>query len=149
MSDKSIACSYGVTPLTSLKDDGIVVREARLRVAEVYVPSPNLGLRLRDKLGPDASQELSKAFEEVENDMLTLAAERFDRRLAAVECNLRQDMARMQTGLRVAIAEGLATIRKDMNETRADVIRWSFMFWIGQLAATAALLGLMLRLAGR
>ena len=109
------------------------------------VVSPTLGLRLRDKLGPDASHELCNAFEEAQNDMVTIATERFDRRLAAVECNLRQDMARMETGLRVALAEGLAKIRTDMNESRADMIRWSFMFWIGQFAATAALLGLMLR----
>ena len=110
---------------------------------------PNLGLRLRDKLGPEASQDLSNAFEEVQKDMLTTTAERFDRRLIGVECNLRQDMTRMEAGLRVAIAEGLAKIGTDMNETRADVIRWSFMFWIGQFAATAALLAFMLRWSGR
>jgi len=38
---------------------------------------PNLGLRLRDKLGPEASQDLSRAFEEVQNDMLTITTERF------------------------------------------------------------------------
>ena len=107
--------------------------------------SPTLGLRLRDKLGPDASHELCNAFEEAQNDMVTIATERFDRRLAAVECNLRQDMTRLETSLRIALAEGLAKIRTDMNESRADMIRWSFMFWIGQFAATAALLGLMLR----
>ena len=110
---------------------------------------PVLGLRLRDKLGAEATQDLGNAFEEVQKDMLTIATERFDSRLAAVECHLRQDMTRMETSLRIALTEGLATIRADMNETRADVIRWSFMFWAGQFAATAVLLGLMLRLMGR
>lgn len=36
-----------------------------------------------------------------------------------------------------------------MSEMRVDVIRWSFLFWIGQFAATAALLGYMLRSIAR
>jgi hypothetical protein len=109
------------------------------------VIQPVLGLRLRDKLGPEATQDLSNAFEEVQKDMLTIAAERFDSRLVSVECHLRQDMARMETGLHVAIAEGLAKIRTDMSEVRADVLRWSFLFWIGQFTATLALVGVLLR----
>lgn len=122
--------------------------------------TPSLGLRLRDKLGPDASQDLSHAFEEVQSDMLTITAERFDGRLLAVgselrseiyqtQSDLRQDMARMDAGIRVALAEGLSTIRTEMSEMRVDVIRWSFLFWIGQFAATAALLGYMLRSVAR
>ena len=118
--------------------------------------TPSLGLRLRDKLGSDASQDLSHAFQEVQNDMLTLTTDRLDGRLIAVgselrseiyqtQSELRQEMARMDAGIRVALAEGLSKIRTEMSEMRVDVIRWSFVFWIGQFAATAALLGFMLR----
>ncbi len=110
---------------------------------------PNLGLRLRDKLGPEASQDLGTAFEEVHKQMLTTAAERFDSRLVSVEYNLRLEMTRIETGLHVALAEGLAKIRTEMSELRTDVLRWSFLFWIGQFAATAALLGVMLQFMGR
>src|SRR5206468_357910 len=106
---------------------------------------PVLGLRLRDKLGPEGTQDLGDAFEEAQTDMLRMAAERFDSRLASVECHLRQDMTRMETGLHVALAEGLAKIRTEMSELRTDVLRWSFVFWIGQFTATAALIGLILR----
>ena len=115
-----------------------------------------LGLRLRDKLGSEASQDLSNAFQEVQNDMLALTTDRFDGRLIAVgselrseiyqtQSELRQEMARMDAGIRVALTEGLSKIRTEMSEMRVDVIRWSFVFWIGQFAATAALLGFMLR----
>ena len=118
--------------------------------------APSLGLRLRDKLGSEASQDLSNAFQEVQNDMLTLTTDRFDGRLIAVgselrseiyqtQSELRQEMARMDAGIRVALTEGLSKIRTEMSEMRVDVIRWSFVFWIGQFAATAALLGFMLR----
>jgi hypothetical protein len=76
----------------------------------------NLGLRLRDKLGPEASQDLSHAFEEVQNDMLTITTERFEGRLIAVgselrseiyrtQSELREEMARMDASLRITLAE--------------------------------------------
>jgi hypothetical protein len=110
---------------------------------------PNIGLRLRDTLGPDASQDLSHAFEEMRNDMLTMTADRFEGRLTAVGSELREDMARMDSGVRIALTEGLSKIRMDMSEARVNVVYWSFLFWIGQFAATAALLGFMLRSVAR
>jgi hypothetical protein len=110
---------------------------------------PNLGLRFRDKLGAEASQDLSNAFEEVQTDMLTITAERFEGRLAAVGSGLREDMVRMDSGVRIALAEGLSKIRTDISEARANVVYWSFLLWLGQLAATAALLGYVLRWAVR
>ena len=110
---------------------------------------PNIGLRLRDKLGPDASQELGHAFEQMGNDMLTMTADRFEGRLTAIGSELREDMARMDSGVRNALTEGLSKIRMDMSEARVNVVYWSFLFWIGQFAATAALLGFMLRSVAR
>jgi hypothetical protein len=40
-------------------------------------------------------------------------------------------------------------IRTDISEARVNVAYWSFLFWIIQFAATAALLGYMLRWAAR
>jgi hypothetical protein len=121
---------------------------------------PTLGLRLRDKLGPEASQDLSHAFEEVQNDMLTITTERFEGRLIAVaaelrseihktQSDLRQDMARMDAGIHMTLTEGLSKIRTDLSESRVEVMHWSFFFWLGQFAATGALIGLLLRMANR
>jgi hypothetical protein len=131
-------------------DDGIVVWEVEPRgKCGVLMVQPNLGLRLRDKLGPEASQDLSRAFEEVQTDMLTIITERFEGRLIAVGAELREDMVRMDSGVRIAFAEGLSKIRTDISEARVNVVYWSFLFWLGQFAATAALMGFMLRWAGR
>ena len=112
---------------------------------------PTLGLRLRDKLGPEASQDLSGAFEEMENAMLTLVTERFDARLAAalsdLRSELRQEMAKMDAGIRITLTAELSKIRIDMSDGRAELIRWSFFFWVGQFAATAAVIGLLWRIA--
>jgi hypothetical protein len=118
--------------------------------------TPDLGPRLRLRLGPDATEDLSDAFEEVQNDMLRITTERFEGRLVAVsaelqaelfrtQCQLRQEMAVGDAALRVTLLDGLANIRTEMAGLRADVLRWSFLFWVGQVGAIAAMLAWLVR----
>ena len=65
------------------------------------------------------------------DDVLSLAAERFERRLT-------EEVA----GLRVALV-------REIYDLKADMLKWTFLFWVGQFAAFAALLGYMLRVSGR
>ena len=57
--------------------------------------------------------------------VLSVAAERFERRLA-------EEIA----GLRVAVIE-------EIHVGRVETFKWAFLFWIGQVAAFAALLAFM------
>jgi hypothetical protein len=41
--------------------------------------------------------------------------------------------------------EGFAAIRQEMSNQRAELLKWSFAFGIGQLAAMCGLLAFMLR----
>jgi hypothetical protein len=36
-------------------------------------------------------------------------------------------------------------VRLDIANLRAELLKWSFLFWIGQLAAVAGLVSLLLR----
>src|SRR5947209_8721319 len=70
--------------------------------------------------------------------VLSVAAERFDRRLAEEIADLRVELMR-------EMHAGFTAIRKEMADQRVEFLRWSFAFWVGQLAATAGLLAFMLR----
>lgn len=59
--------------------------------------------------------------------VMNLAVERFERRLA-------EELWKF----RVAVTQEIAT-------TRVELLRWSFVFWVGQVAAIAGLLAFMLR----
>lgn len=74
--------------------------------------------------------------------MLTSATERFERRLTQEISLLRQDFHQ-------SLNEGLAGIRTELANVRVEMLRWSFVFWIGEVAAVAALLAFMLRASGR
>jgi hypothetical protein len=86
---------------------------------------------LRTRLGDDATFGLIELLEtERKNgsqEVLSTAADRFERRLAEELSGLRQQ------------------ITQELVTTRVDMLKWSFVFWIGQVAAMAALLSFMLR----
>jgi len=99
--------------------------------------------------------------------VLSAEAERFERRLTeevsglraelhdqvgALRTELHDQVAALRTELRDQVAalrtethDGLAAVRQEMHAMRADILKWSFLFWIGQVATMAALLSFMLR----
>jgi len=44
----------------------------------------------------------------------------------------------------LAIKEDVINIRKEINQSKADAIKWIFIFWIGQVGATLAIAMLFL-----
>ena len=77
---------------------------------------------LREKLGDRASDGLVTMFA----DAYRLANESFERRL---DQNTALLMERFE---------------RRLAELRADLLKWSFLFWAGQVAAIAGILALML-----
>lgn len=66
--------------------------------------------------------------------VLSIAAERFERRLAGEI-----------SAVRIEIANLRADLRADMANLRADMLKWSLLFWVGQFAALTAAMSYMLR----
>ena len=67
---------------------------------------------------------------------------------------LRQEMAGLRleltgemAGLRLECTTGFAQFRQELSAQRVELLRWSFLFWIGQVAATAGLISLSLHFA--
>ena len=101
---------------------------------------------VREKLGDEGTFGLIELLDAEQKDwsdrMLTTAADRFERRLTEETGLLRQDFHR-------TLNDGLGAIRADLANARVEMLRWSFVFWIGQVAAVAALLAFLLRTTGR
>lgn len=79
---------------------------------------------------------------------MTLAVDRFERRLTDEISSLRVDFTREVSGLRQDIGRQISDVRHDLGQVRVELLKWSFLFWIGQVAAVAGLLALMLRAGG-
>jgi hypothetical protein len=85
----------------------------------------------------------------VRADMGLLASKDFvTSQIAAVRADMSLLASKEQiAALRVEMAEGFARIRKEMGDQRVELLRWTFLFWIGQVAAMAGLLSLAMRYA--
>jgi hypothetical protein len=90
---------------------------------------------LRERLGHDATVGLlefvSAEQAEWSDRVLSVGVERFERRLA-------EELAT----LRVALVQ-------EIHDGRVQTIRWTFMFWVGQMTAFIAVLALLFRIVGR
>ena len=94
--------------------------------------------------GAELRADLARTQSELRGD-LTRTQSELRAELACTKSELRQEMTQMDAGLRVAFMEGFSKLRADLADVRVEAIRWSFLFWVGQLAAMAALLAYMLR----
>jgi predicted solute-binding protein len=68
--------------------------------------------------------------------------------MAAGHAALRQEVNSGDTALREATAgvlREISDLRLDMTTMRFELLKWSFVFWVGQVLAVAAILGLFLR----
>jgi hypothetical protein len=104
-----------------------------------------ISVRLRERLGEDASEDLAFAIDGAKGDMIAICQDKFEARLVVVAAELRQDMTKLDANLRVTMADGFAALRKEMSEMRVDMIRACFLFWLGQFAALVVALNYMLR----
>lgn len=89
---------------------------------------------LHDRLGPDGSgglvSALNAAGREWKDEVMTAAIDRFERRIVEEASKLRVDIANTESRLQARIA---------------DLMKWSFVFCIGQVIAMTAIMGAMLR----
>ena len=97
---------------------------------------------LADRLGRDATLGLleftATSSERWSEHVLSLAEERYERRLTQEVSALRVELIR-------EFYNGLAGIRRELSHVRVELFKRSFLFWVGQVAATAGLLAFMLR----
>lgn len=93
---------------------------------------------LSARLGPDATKGLGDLLDaerrDREEQVLSVAGERFERRLVEEASKLRVEMAAVGSALRQEIA-------KD----RFELLKWMFLFWVSQLAAMSAIMSFLLR----
>ena len=105
---------------------------------------------LRGLLGENGATALADLLQERGDSVLSIATDRFERRLGEECGKLRGEMLDMRaelrsdmTLLRADMAKLGADLRGDFKveiaNTRADLLKWSFLFWVGQVAATTAL----------
>ena len=119
---------------------------------------------LQERLGAEGTSDLVRLLNTAEaewsDDVLNRSQDRFERRVVDVAAGVRVDVAReaaalqgeiagLRTEMKVEISEGFASIRQELATSRVELLKWSFLFWVGQVFAIVALVGAMLRAMGQ
>ncbi len=112
---------------------------------------------LRTKLGDDGAEALVEFFNEVQEanspkeEIIEIVEEKFERRLseemgklrvemAEMKSELRNEMAEMKSELRGEMADMKSELNNKMGSMRADIIKWMFVFWVGQIGVMIGIL---------
>lgn len=127
---------------------------------------------LRSRLGEEAARDLvelvNAAGRAQREDTVMLVGERFERRVVEVQSGLEQRITQVKSDLEQRIAEVKSELEQRIVEVkseleqrinavkseleqriahlRADLIKWMFVFWMGQVAVMAGLVGLLYNL---
>src|SRR5262249_54137655 len=114
---------------------------SRSRKADV-MERTRVSLALRERLGAAGGAGLQEFVDHelirVEERVLNLAVERFERRLVTEAAGLRVELT-------TKMMDGFSAIRQELATNRVEALRWSFLFWVGQVAAMVGLFTILLR----
>ena len=134
---------------TALRDDVLeVVTDRFERRLGVEVAS------LREQMAADrlatanefaaVRQEMANGFASVRLEMAN-GSTALRQEMATGDAALRQAMATGDAALRQEMANGFTAVRKEMSDGRVELIKWSFLFWVGQIAVLSGIMALLMK----
>ncbi len=117
---------------------------------------PRLAGKLNETLGPDAAGDLVMWLDEMRAEHLEMReAVRADfaemrQEMLAMEMRLREGSTSELHALEArlgqrfdALGERIHTVDNKVDQRHAELMRWSFVFWVGAVTAIAALAGVL------
>jgi hypothetical protein len=98
-----------------------------------------LSQRFYEKFGHDLVDEMVNWFNQMDTAYRADLRELNDVNFARFDAKLEQRLAEVKAELRQAVAELRTELRTGLATQRADMIKWMFLFWVGNVATTAGL----------
>lgn len=103
---------------------------------------------LREKLGEEGSDALVEMINHAQDnqkvDIIEIVEEKFERRLTEAISGLRAELKEDNASLRAELKEDNASLRAELSEkistSHANLIKWMFIFWVGQVVTILGIL---------
>ena len=117
---------------------------------------------LQEKLGEEGSDAFVKVIKEIDNEArkeaLVVAEEHFEVRLSEEMGKLRQEFSEFKeemraefsgfkeemraefSGFKDSMGQEISSLRVENAKTKADMIKWMFIFWIGQIGVLSGIM---------
>ncbi len=100
------------------------------------MPLAKLSERFYQKFGHDSVEELVNWLNQMDTTYRTDLREVNELNFARFDAKLEQRASELDAKIDLRTAE----LRRDMAALRADMIKWMFVFWAGNVATTAGLM---------
>ena len=114
-------------------------------IASLRVEMARGEARLRDEI----TQKAGSLREEMVQQGAAFRHEMVHREELARESEaLRREIAHETAMLRAEMAQQGALLRQEIGANRFELLKWSFLFWVGQVVTVVGLVGAMLRTMG-
>jgi hypothetical protein len=108
------------------------------------------------EMGASIRQDMMEMGASIRQDMAEMGAD-IRKDMAAMEAGIRQDMGELGAVLRREMSAMGVDLRREMTAIgtnlhqemasgRVELLKWCFLFWIGQVFAMAGIMGMMLRM---
>ncbi len=99
---------------------------------------------LREKLGDDGVEALLElinlADEKMKENIIEIQTEKYERRLTEEISKLDKRVTEVEAKLDKRITEEISKLRVEISRTYANIIKWMFIFWVGQIGVITAIL---------
>ena len=97
------------------------------------------------EMGADIRREMAEMGADIRREMAEMGAD-IHREMAQMGGDIRREMAQMGGDLRQEMGQMGSGIRQEIATGRVEMLKWCFLFWIGQLVTIASIVGIMVRL---
>ena len=99
---------------------------------------------LREKLGEEGVDSLidllNKVSDRTRDNVLTFVEEKFEHRLSDEVAKINQRITDEVAKINQRITDEVTGLHNEIHRTRADIIKWMFIFWVGQIGVIMGLL---------
>jgi hypothetical protein len=128
------------------------IASVRVQIAQVEASirrdTAEMGASIRQDMtamGASIRREMAEMGAGIRQDMAEMGAG-IRQDMAALETGLRRDMTELGTSLRREMTGMGAGLHQEMASGRVELLKWCFLFWIGQVFAVAGLMSIMFRM---
>jgi len=132
---------------------------AGLNVGVPGAGNAKLSRQFYDKLGDEVANELVEWFNQVDaqykSELKDLAEgyfKRFQAELRAEVGTIRAELGTVRAEMRAEVHTAIGGLRDELHSAtgglRAELLKWMFVFWVGNVAATIGIVFAAIRLVG-
>ena len=132
-----------------LKDTVLAVAESRFerRIGELREEMSKLRVDIENKISElriDMENKISELRADMENKISDLRTD-MENKIGELRVDMQREIGELRTDIENKIGDLRVDMEGRVGGLRADIVRWMFIFWVGQMSVIVGIVMLLLR----